>query len=649
MKHRARSSSLRLAIPALVAAGAILASGCSNSIGDDGGSGDGDGGGTAGAAGTAGTSGASGASGASGNSGTGGASGASGASGSSGVGGSVGGSAGAGGMDVGCVGTHVTTAKRLVRLTDNQLVNTYTALFGATTTATFTMSEDIPPATNRDFPPLATGGTSLAQGPWDLRDRMASKAMTYVGSNLATLTTCGATPTDANCAQTAVRAFAEKAYRRPLTADETGSLTMLWTELTATNGGSVGEAIGYSYYAILMAPEFLYRTEFGGDWNTDGALDQYELASELSYFLTDGPPDAMLLGAAAGNMLTDKEAIRAQATRILATPAARANLEAAMVAYFQLTTVPSIVIDPEQAPGIQVTAGLKNSMFREGELFMANTLWQGTLDDLVTSRKSWVNAQIAMPIYGVSVSSTDNTVFSEVMLPADRSGLLTLSPFLTSKTRPQGTSVVGRGLAVNAALVCSQNPAFPEDNTEVADAIAQQTNWDEKRKADFRADPNNGPCAGCHAQFDAMGLVLENYDAVGRHRTMDLMGNTIDTAWTTSKMPEAFDRDQTNDGIPDQVTVTTPAELAAELVREQANHGNSSPLARCMAMNFINYALADESQGSARAPLTAPHPTNSCAVRGVTNQFAMAPEKSFTTLMREIAASDTLALRSRGM
>ena len=132
---------------------------------------------------------------------------------------------------------------------------------------------------------------------------------------------------------------------------------------------------------------------------------------------------------------------------------------------------------------------------------------------------------------------------------------------------------------------------------------------------------------------------------------MDLMGNTIDTAWTTSKMPESFDRDQSNppDGIPDQVSVSSPAALAAELIREQANHGNSSPLARCMAMNFINYALADESQGSARAPLTAPHPTNSCAVRSVTDQFAMAPEKSFTTLIREIAASDTLALRSRGM
>jgi hypothetical protein len=473
--------------------------------------------------------------------------------------------------------------------------------------------------------------------------------MAYVEQNLATLTDCGATPTDAACGQAAVLAFAQKAYRRPLTADETASYQTLFTEITAPapgNGGSVAEAIRYGYYAVLSSPGFLYRTEMGGDWNTDGRLDAYELASELSYFITDGPPDDMLLQAAAGNALGEDQ-IRTQATRLLGTPQARANLEAAMVAYFQLASVPTIVIDPVIAPNINVTAGLLNSMFREGELFMANTLWAGALGELVTSRRTWVNSQIAMPIYNVSVPSTDPMVFSEVMLPADRSGLLTLSPFLTSKTRAQGTSVVGRGLAVNAALVCSVNPPFPENDPALEETIAGQHDWDEKRKADFRKDPANGPCAGCHSQFDAMGLVLENYDAVGRYRTMDLMGNVIGTEWTTSTLPESFDRDTNGDGVFEQVSVSSPAELAAELWRDQEAYGGSNPLSRCMAMNFINFALADESQGSARAPQPE-HPTNSCSVRSVTNEWVNS-DRSFTALIREIAASDTLALRSRGL
>jgi hypothetical protein len=237
-------------------------------------------------------------------------------------------------------------------------------------------------------------------------------------------------------------------------------------------------------------------------------------------------------------------------------------------------------------------------------------------------------------------------VFTEVELPEGRSGLLTLAPFLISKSRPDGTSVVGRGLAVNAALVCSQNPPFPEGATELEEIIASQSEWTEKEKADFRADPANTSCSACHAQFDAMGLVLENYDAIGRHRTEDPRGNAIDLNWTTSTLPAAFSTDANGDGVVEPTVVATPAELAAALLSTDPASGTNA-LTRCMAMNFINYALADESQGSARA--VSSHPTNSCAVRAVTDAFEANAEKSFSALVAEIAASDTLSLRSPGM
>jgi hypothetical protein len=252
-----------------------------------------------------------------------------------------------------------------------------------------------------------------------------------------------------------------------------------------------------------------------------------------------------------------------------------------------------------------------------------------------------------MPIYGVAPPSNDVNTFSEIMLGEDRRGLLTLGAFLTSRSRPTGASVVGRGLAVNAALVCTVNPAFPENDANVKAAIAAQEGWTEKQKADFRADPNNAVCAGCHAGFDAMGMVLEHYDAVGRYRTTDLGGNPIDQAWTTSKLPDNFDYDTDGDGMPDRITVASPADLATELLRDDPARGNSNALTRCMAMNLINFALADESQGSARAPMP-DHPTNSCAVRGVTDSF-VAGEKTFSALVREIVASDTLSIRSPGM
>jgi hypothetical protein len=539
-----------------------------------------------------------------------------------------------------CEGQPTTTQKRLVRLTDNQLVNTYTTLFGDS--MSMFMGEEILPATQRAFPPLATIGTKIDQTAWDLRSRVAKRARTHVAANLATLTTCGATPTDAACGLNAVLAFAEKAYRRPLNPTETASYQQLWTELTTTNAGSVAQALEYAYSAVLMSPGFLYRTETGGDFTTEGAISQYELASELSYFLTDGPPDPELLTAATAGQL-DAAAVRTHARRILEKQVARDNLQAAMIGYFQLTTVPGVIINADSIPGFNLTSGVKNSMYREAEEFFKNTLWQGTLADLVTSRRTWINSQVA-PIYGVTVQSTDVNVFSEVMLPADRAGLLTLSPFLAAKSRPTRTSVVGRGLAVNAALICAENPLFPEDDPDVAAAISNQEGWDEKRKADFRAgDPT---CGGCHGQFDAMGLVLENYDSIGRYRDMDPSGKPIDVAWTTSTMGEAFDYDQNADGVTERTQVNSPVTLAQVLLRDQPAWG-SNALTRCMTLNFINYALADESQGSARA--TNGVPTDSCAVRAVTDQFAAVADKSFTSLLVEIAASDTLRTRKPGM
>lgn len=567
-----------------------------------------------------------------------------GAAGSGTAGGGSGGSTGVGGANpTACEATTVTTQKRVVRLTDNQLVNTYNALFKEAAPEMF-KDEEITPANLRAFPPLATIGTTLGQSDFDLRDRAAKRAMTYVGTNLATLTTCGPSPTDAACGLAAVLKFAESAYRRPLTKEESDSLQTLWTDLTTTNGGGVAEAIQHGYDAVLLSPAFLYRTEIGDGWNNAGPISQYELASEISYFLADGPPDQELLSAAANKQLTP-DAVRAQARRVLGTDVAKANIEAAMIAYFQLTTVPGVVIDEGTVEGIPVTDGLKNSMLREGEEFLKHVLWQGALGDLVTSRRTWINSQLA-PVYGVTSPSADANVFTEIMLPEGRSGLLTLSPFLTSKSRPDGTSVVGRGLAVNAALICSENPPFPEGNTTVTDAIASQADWTERQKADFRADPTRGAvCAVCHGQFDAMGLVLENYDAVGQYRTKDKKGNAIDLAWTSGKLPPSFAYDQNGDGVPDPTVVTSPSQLAQALLRDEPAWG-SNALTRCMALNFINYALADESQGSARIPGA---PTDGCAVRAVTDAFARASDKSFTSLLAEIAASETLAHRTPGM
>jgi hypothetical protein len=117
-------------------------------------------------------------------------------------------------------------------------------------------------------------------------------------------------------------------------------------------------------------------------------------------------------------------------------------------------------------------------------------------------------------------------------------------------------------------------------------------------------------------------------------------------AWTTSKLPPSFAYDQDGDGVADPAIISGPLGLAQALLRDEPAWG-SNALTRCMALNFLNYALVDESQGSARA--VGGKPTDSCAVRAVTNSFSSVSEKTFTSLLAEIAASDTLAHRLPGM
>ena len=545
------------------------------------------------------------------------------------TGGAGGGTGGGGGGTSACVGTPVVAAKRVVRLSEDQLWNAYTSLFGPSAAATITRDEQPPSLAEREFPPIS-GDIGVSDGLFGKTDRLAQSAMSYVSEHAATLTPCGATPMDKACVQQYLLSFAEKAFRHPLSAEEQGAITgQLWTEMAAA-GASVAEALGYGVQAVLSSPSFLYRTELGANVAADGPLTPYELATAISLFLTDRPPDGELLAAAASNALATPDQVRAQATRLLEIPEARANLESAIIKYFSLTKARGVILNAEATPGLTVTGGLQASIFHEGELFMKNLLWSGPLGALLTSRQTWTSAPIATQIYGVAApSQVDADGFGLVALPDDRAGLLTLSTFLLAGARSTGSSPVARGLAVNGSVVCQVNPPFPEGDPDVAAAITGLADKSELEKAEYRAAASR--CAVCHRQFDAFGMVLEPYDAVGRFRTADLARRPIDARWTTTMLPQSVGG----------AAVTSAAETARALA-------SSGALDRCMAMNFINYALTEVSRGGANnTALDRAPQTGSCAVQGVIDNFA-ATDRSFASLMREIAASETLVLRSRG-
>jgi hypothetical protein len=415
-----------------------------------------------------------------------------------------------------------------------------------------------------------------------------------------------------------VLAFAERAFRRPLNDAEKTTLSKVLTDVAAA-GGTAAEQLQYGVYAALESPQFLYRTEFGQTATEAGPLLPYEVANQLSFFLTDAPPDKPLLDAAAQGALTTAEQIGAQVKRVLALPSAQQNLQDAMFSYFGLYGLEKVVVDSPD-----FTDPVRNSMLHESELFLKNNLWAPKLSSLLTTRQSTVNATLA-PLYGVPVPTTglDAQGFAQVDLPANRAGILTNLGFLTARSRPETPSVVGRGLLVNAALLCAQNPPFPADlAAQIAAVGVTLADATERAKSEYRT--STAPCKSCHASFDAYGLSLGNFDSVGRFQTQDSKGRTIDPS------------------------VTLPPNAGGAVVASATEMANALAVgggfASCMAKNVMLYALAEvPADGASVASVS----VNGCATQSIASGFGKTGQ-SFSDLVEQVAVSSTLGRRSAG-
>lgn len=518
-----------------------------------------------------------------------------------------------------CQGVEVAVPKRLVRLSFNQIASSVRALTSDALAATIAATYEVGDSLHRTFPPLASPreGSTLTDSSWAKSDKIAADVGKYLFDNVATATSCGAAPS-AECASAFVLGFAERAFRRPLKDAEKANLTAVLSAVTSAGGGA-REQLQYGVYAVLESPHFLYRTEIGHSPVEAGPLASYEIASQLSFFLTDGPPDQPLLDAAAQGALSTPEQVSAQVKRILALPASRQNLQDAMFSYFGLYGLEKVVVDSPD-----FTDAARNSMLRESELFLGNNLWAPKLSNLLTSRQSTINATLA-PLYGLAAPTAglDANGFGLVELPPTRAGILTNLGFLTARSRPDQPSVVGRGLLVNAALLCAQNPPFPEPLADqIAAASAMLEHATERAKSEYRT--TTPLCATCHERFDAYGLALGNFDAVGRFTATDPQGRPIDAA------------------------VTLPPNAGGAQVADAVSMANAlasgGAFATCMAKNVMLYALAEIPTAEVSVASVS---VDGCATRVIAANFSRTAQ-GFADLVEQVAVSSTLGQRSAG-
>lgn len=514
--------------------------------------------------------------------------------------------------------------QRLIRLNYTQLATTFAALLGPEAIAGLTLADP----RHREFQPLfSVEGPTVTTQVLQRSLEIARAAAESVTPRFTEVTGCASPATD-ECAQQFLTDLAAQAFRRPVTPDEQTSIDDMYAEVKA-QGLSVEAATEYAIQGVLLAPATLYRTEFGTPAGNpaEARLDPYEIASALSYFLTDGPPDDMLLAAAADGSLGDEAGEQVQVDRLLGTPEARANLTAVMMAYYRLGEIDEVIKSETVFPDTVFNVGLRNSMYTETQMFLEQVLWQGTVTDLLTSTDTFLNEPLAMH-YGVTYPAQAGgdpvQDFVPVSLPeGQRSGILTQASIMTMRSVPDTTSVVGRGLFVNGAFLCLQRPEPPPDGIqEQVERQLMNTAETEREKADYRAETS--PCLTCHALMDPYGLVLENYDAIGRYRTMYDGGTAIDTATTTptTMVNAAADR-----GVMLGDTLANVSEFVTAM-------DSSGLFSRCMTANLLKYAAA--------APVV---DADECVVDEVHDAY-QAGEPTFGSMIREVALSKVISTRS---
>jgi hypothetical protein len=539
--------------------------------------------------------------------------------GTSGGAGTGGGNNGTGGAQ--CTGSSTLALQRVVRLTLQEIANSTGVAIDPSLTQTLVTQQGLGTPTNAFFPPLDSTreGDTIIADRYQQTDNMAVTASQFVATNYMATTKC-ASATDDTCAQNFVLGVAAKLNRQPLDPRASGSLMQVFTEVKAA-GGSTTEAVQFSIEAALNSAQFLYRSEIGdpSKKTADGIpLTPYEMATQLSFFLSDGPPDATLLAAAASNQLSTPAQIGTQVDRLLGTPAVQANLSFAMFVFFKLHLLDNVVIDPAKVPGTVFNVGVENAMFTEGQMFLNDVLWKGNVNDLILSTSTFVNTDLANNIYKVAPpNGATQSNFVKTTLPADqRSGMMTLSPFITSRARTDLGSVVSRGLVIDETMMCQLIPPPPENlSAQIAAAKKNLATQTPHQQAAVRDDPGV-VCHNCHANFDPYGLVMENYDVVGVYRTVAEYG-AVDA---TSFLPPMLG------GGP----VANAVDMAHQLAQ-------SGAFSNCMTKSMMQYALST---------VLSPVDVGSCAVANVHSAFAGGSNQTFSSLIHQIAVSKTVAYRN---
>jgi len=321
--------------------------------------------------------------------------------------------------------------------------------------------------------------------------------------------------TGMECVRTILEKFGERAFRRPLSAAEIDRLASI-VALGEQNGQTVDTGIEIALRAILTSPHFLFRPELDPDPNATAPahpLNDFELASRLSYFIWSSMPDEELFAAAREGKLQDPAEIEAQVERMLDDPRAVALVDNFAGQWLYTRALDDHQPDYYAFPAWDPT--LRESMREETRRFFREFLdSERPIHDMLTADFTYIDERLAQH-YGLPSPGAD---FARVTVDdPNRRGLLAQGSVLTVTSYPTRTSPVKRGKWVMTQLLCTEPPA-PPPGVEGLVTEEMPTGTIRQRLEKHRESP---VCNSCHQEMDNLGFGLEQYDGIGAFRTED--------------------------------------------------------------------------------------------------------------------------------
>ena len=315
------------------------------------------------------------------------------------------------------------------------------------------------------------------------------------------------------CARRIVENLSQLAFRRPVTANEIDPLAGL-VALAQRQGDSFEEGVRLAVQAILISPSFLFRTEIDpkplAGAPAVARVNDYELASRLSYFLWSSMPDSELFRLAKEHKLHDPAVLESQVKRMLADSKSSALVENFAGQWLGIRNLDRKPPDPDRFP--TADDELLDYMHTETNMFVAAMFREDhSILDFIDAPFTYLNGPLAVH-YGIEGVKGEQFRRVELNTP-QRGGILTQGSVLTVSAYPTRTSVVTRGKWVLENLLGTPPPPPPPNVPSLVESdIGASASLREKMEQ-HRANPS---CAVCHLRMDPIGFGLENYDAARR-------------------------------------------------------------------------------------------------------------------------------------